>query len=231
MSKAGSTATGPQIPLPLDHRPAQGRDDFLVSQSNAVAVAWVDKWPDWPQPIVVLSGPEGSGKTHLADVWRAGANAASCNAMDLTRENVPELLTGGGLVVEDIELLRDPAALFHLLNFAREKGASLMLTCTTAPGTLHFPLADLMSRLKAAPHVQLLEPDDMLLIQLIAKLFAERGVHASPDMLEYIAHRIDRSAHAARSIVEKIDFHALSHGRRLNMKVIRDVLKASADKA
>lgn len=229
MSESRPAASGPQIPLPLDHRPAQGRDDFLVSQSNAVAVAWIDQWPDWPQPIVVLSGPEGSGKTHLADVWRAEVDAASCNAIDLTKENVPELLAADGLVVEDIELLRDPAALFHLLNFAREKGAALMLTCTSAPGTLHFPLPDLMSRLKAAPHVQLLEPDDMLLVQLIAKLFAERGIHASPDMLEYIAHRIDRSAHAARSIVEKIDFHALSHGKRLNMKVIRDVLKAASN--
>lgn len=227
MSRSRPAAEGPQIPLPLDHRQAQGRDDFLVSQSNAVAVAWIDRWPDWPQPVVILSGPEGSGKTHLADVWRARANAACCNAIDLTLENVPDLLTSGALVVEDIELLRHPPALFHLLNFAREKGAALMLTSTAAPGTLHFPLPDLMSRLNAAPLVQLNEPDDMLLIQLIAKLFSERGIHASPEMLEYIANRIDRSAHAARSVVENIDFHALSHGKRLNMKVIRDVLKAA----
>ena len=228
MSDARPTDGGAQIPLPLDHRQAQGRDDFLVSQSNAVAVAWIDQWPDWPPPVVVLCGPEGSGKTHLADVWRARAGAACCKAVDLTSEAVPELVADGALVVEDIELLRDPPALFHLLNFAREKSAALILTSTTAPGTLHFPLPDLMSRLNAAPLLQLNEPDEMLLIQLIAKLFAERGIHASPEMLEYITRRIDRSAHAARSIVEEVDFHALSHGKRLNMKVIREVLKAAA---
>ena len=228
MTDARSDANGPQIPLPLDHRQAQGRDDFLVSQSNAVAVAWIDQWPNWPQPVVVLCGPEGSGKTHLADVWRARAGAASCDAVDLTSEAVPSLISSSALVVEDIELLRSPPALFHLLNFAREKSASLMLTSTAVPGTLHFPLPDLMSRLNAAPLVQLNEPDEMLLIQLIAKLFSERGVHANPEMIEYITRRIDRSAHAARAIVEKIDFHALSHGKRLNMKVIRDVLKVHA---
>lgn len=222
------TSAGPQLPLPLTHRQAQGRDDFLVSASNAVAVTWMDQWPDWPQPVLVLTGPSGSGKTHLADVWRARADALSCDAHELRQEDVPGLVATKALVVENIHHLTDPTALFHLLNFARENSASLLLTSAAPPAALRFPLPDLMSRLNAAPLVELQEPDDMLLIQLIAKHFSDRGIHATPTMLEYIANRIDRSAHAAQAVVEQIDLHALSHGKRLNMSVIRAVLSASA---
>ena len=223
------SAPGPQLPLPLAHRAAQGREDFLVSDSNAVAVTWIDRWPDWPQPVAVLVGPAGSGKSHLADVWRSKARALPCEAQALRKEDVPELLATKALVVENLHQLRDPEALFHLLNFARETGSFLLLTSAESPAALRFPLPDLMSRLNAAPTVQLHAPDEMLLLQLIAKHFADRGVHATPTMLEYICNRIDRSAHAARDVVQRIDMHALSHGKRLNMSVIRDVLNAPAD--
>jgi len=226
-----SSSTGPQLPLPLTHRPAQGREDFLVSDSNAVAVTWIDRWPEWPQPVAILVGPTGSGKSHLADVWRTRAKALPCEAQALREEDVPDLLATKALVVENLHQLRDPEALFHLLNFARETQSSLLITSAESPSALRFTLPDLMSRLNAAPQVQLHAPDDMLLIQLIAKHFADRGVHATPTMLEYISNRIDRSAHAARDVVQRIDMHALSHGKRLNMSVIRDVLSTPAGAA
>jgi len=220
-----SISDGPQLPLPLEHREAKGRGDFLVSESNAVAVAWIDRWPEWPQPVLVLSGPRGSGKSHLADVWRQKANAACYAASSLAIDQIPEILRNTGVVVEDIETRSSDQALFHLLNLAREMSVPLLFTSAVAPAALETRLADLASRLNAAPHVALAEPDEALLIQLIAKLFAERGVHAGPAMVEYIVNRVDRSAHAAQTIVERIDRHALSHGRKLNMTVIREVLR------
>lgn len=224
MSNDTPNNDGPQMPLPLTHRIARGREAFLVSQSNAMAVAWIDKWPEWPQPLLVLAGPQGSGKSHLADVWRTRANALIGEAADLTGAAVPALLQADALVLENIHRTRDHAALFHLLNFARENTKALLLTSARTTHTLGFPLADLASRLNAAPQAVLDEPDDALLIQLIAKLFDERGVHVGADMIDYIIKRIDRSAAAARDAVERIDRHALSHTKRLNIGVLREVL-------
>ena len=65
----------PQLPLELPHRAAQGAEDFLVSRSNAAAVEVVDAWPDWSYPAVLVTGPRGSGKSHLANVWRLRSGA------------------------------------------------------------------------------------------------------------------------------------------------------------
>ena len=59
-----------QLVLDLPLRAALGRDDFLVTPSNAAAVAMIDRYPDWPHHGVVLVGDGGSGKTHLLEVWR-----------------------------------------------------------------------------------------------------------------------------------------------------------------
>lgn len=215
---------GPQIPLPLDHRSAHGREDFILGASNELAVAWIDRWPEWPAPLLVLSGPAGSGKTHLADVWRARSGAARCEAAHIDTAALPNLLASGALVVEDIEALESEATLFHLLNLAREAGAALLVTSRTAPAGLPFATPDLMSRLRAAPHVAMAEPDPQLLVQLVARHFDARGIHASPEMIDYVVNRIDRSAAAARDCVARIDDFALRHNRRLNMAVVREVM-------
>ena len=63
--------TADQLILELPLRTAQGRADFLVTGSNADAVAWLDRWPDWPGPAMCIHGPEGCGKSHLLQVWCA----------------------------------------------------------------------------------------------------------------------------------------------------------------
>ena len=64
-----------QLALDLPARPAMGREDYLVAPCNQDGVSWIDKWPDWPAPALVLFGPAGSGKTHLAHVWQNRASA------------------------------------------------------------------------------------------------------------------------------------------------------------
>lgn len=226
---SGRDENGPQLPLPLGHRAARGRADFLVGASNEQAVGWIDRWPDWPAPLLLLSGPEGSGKSHLADVWRARSAAARITAADLGSGDLPALLAPGALVVEDIHTLRDEAALFHLLNLAREQGAWLLLTSRPGPAALGFATPDLVSRLRAAPHAAISEPDEALLTQLVAHHFSRRGIHAAPQMVDYVVNRIDRSAAAAREIVARIDDYALRRNRRLNMALLREVLARAGE--
>ncbi len=87
--------TSRQLALDLGHRPAYGQGDFLVSDSNADAVAWLDRWPDWPAGGLALWGPPGCGKSHLVNVWRARSGARLLTTDELT--GAPLLLVEEGV--------------------------------------------------------------------------------------------------------------------------------------
>src|SRR5690349_10760982 len=110
-----------QLVFELPHRAAMGLEDFLVSESNATAVALIDRWPEWPVGAAVLVGPKGSGKTHLANVWTLRSGAATFDAANISRDVVPAIASNAAIVVEDVQRLGDEAALFHLLNLVREQ--------------------------------------------------------------------------------------------------------------
>src|ERR1700733_13765163 len=91
-----------QLALALDHAESFAREDFLPGPCNAAALALVDRWPDWPVRTVVLVGPEGSGKSHLAAIWAATAGARFLAARALATAGLPAALATGALVVEDL---------------------------------------------------------------------------------------------------------------------------------
>ena len=116
-----------QIPLDLGHGTAYSRDDLVVSSSNAEAAALVDRWPDWPAPVVVLAGPAGSGKTHLAAIWREMADARVVEAGQV--EAAAATFDGRPVLVDDIDTgTLDQEGLFHLINAVRAGGSQLFLT-------------------------------------------------------------------------------------------------------
>src|SRR5258705_10297472 len=130
-----SVRSGPrQLTLALDHPESFARDDFLSGPSNAAALALIESWPDWPSRTVVLVGPEGSGKSHLAAIWAAAGGARFLAARALAEASLPGALATGALVVEDVaEDDLDERALFHLLNLSREEDAFVLLTARTPP--------------------------------------------------------------------------------------------------
>jgi chromosomal replication initiation ATPase DnaA len=153
-----------QLALALDHGESFARDDFLSGPSNTDALALIESWPDWPHRAVVLAGPEGSGKSHLAAIWATVAGARFISGRALADSNLPAALATGALVVEDIaEGTFDERALFHLINLAREEDAFVLLTAQTPPAAWSVTIRDLGSRLKALPVVLLSSPDDVLL--------------------------------------------------------------------
>jgi chromosomal replication initiation ATPase DnaA len=199
-----------QLAFDLPHRAATGRDDFLVSAANEAAVAAVDAWPDWPNPVLVLAGEPGSGKSHLADVWRARSGAKLVESGRLTRETVPDLMQAGALVVEDAPgAALDEVALFHLINLARETGGSILITARAFPAQWNVSLPDLRSRLNAAQVVALGDPDDALLRGVLVKLFADRQLAVGEAVISYMITRMERSFEAARKLVAAIDARAL----------------------
>jgi chromosomal replication initiation ATPase DnaA len=203
-----------QLALALPHSQSYAREDFLSGPSNAVALALIDGWPDWPARAVALVGPEGSGKSHLADVWAAQAGARCISGSALQEANLPGALATGAVVIEDVaENGIDERALFHLLNLAREEGAYALLTMRSSPAGWNLALRDLASRLRALPVVTLAAPDDALLRALLVKLFSDRQIVVEESLITYLVTRIERSCRAARDAVAELDREALRRKR------------------
>jgi chromosomal replication initiation ATPase DnaA len=234
---AGATGEGPQLVFDFPARPALGRADFLVAPCNAEAVAWVDRWPDWPGPALALVGPEGSGKTHLAHVLAARAGAvllAPPDAEDLDAAVADGLFAPHGARAAVVEMPPgDPApgaavetALFHLLNMAREQGGHVLLTAEVAPARWPVALPDLRSRLSALPVAEITPPDLVLLEMVLVKLFADRQVVVGPEVVRYLARRMERSFAAARAVVARLDAMAWTRGRPITLPLARTLLQS-----
>jgi chromosomal replication initiation ATPase DnaA len=214
--------------LPLD--PRFGAEDFLVSPSNEQAYGVIESWPDWPDTILLLMGPRGSGKSHLTSIWATHAEAWTVDAASITHERVPHLLANGALAIEDMDRgARDEAALFHLLNLAREQKAFVLITCETPPDLWGLRTPDLLSRLRLAPSAALEPPDDSLLKAVLVKLFVDRQLVVDTSVVDYIALRIERSLAKASEVVGLLDREALSRGRRVSRAIAAEVLGASQE--
>ncbi|SFR55298.1 DnaA ATPase domain-containing protein [Litoreibacter janthinus] len=219
-----------QLAFSLPAKEALGRDDYFVSGANALAVAAVESWADWPLNKMVLIGPPGSGKTHLAMVWahEAGARVVGADALD-----DPMALAQGPLVVEDLHLIVGDRAketqAFHLHNLMQEGGHPLLITSAIAPARLDFAVADLKSRMEGTSLATLEALDDALLMALVMKMFSDRQIALKPDLLSYILPRLPRSFDAVRSFVEAIDARALSEKRPIGKGLARDVLAEIVD--
>jgi chromosomal replication initiation ATPase DnaA len=209
--------------LPVDSR--HGVEDFLIGPSNEAAYGLVESWPNWPDAWLRLVGPEGAGKTHLAAIWAGRAHAWTVPVADVTDANVPHLVSGGALVVEDCDRgLRDEAALFHLMNAVKARGGFLLLTARTAPDRWGLRVPDLLSRLRLAPHATIDPPDDALLRALLVKLFIDRQLVVDTGIIEALTLRMERSFAAARAIVDALDRLSLERGRRVTRALAGEVL-------
>ena len=219
-----------QLPLELALRPATGRSEFFVSQSNAAALAALDDWPRWPGGKQVLTGPEGSGKTHLARVWADASGARIVSAAALSEDDVPALADRGRVAVEDVPGAPAAAerALLHLHNLLAAKGGALLITGRGAPPRWGVALPDLASRIEAAGTATLHPPDDALLAALLVKLFADRQVQAPPALVAWLLPRMERSFAAAQRIVSRLDALALSEGRPVSRALAARVLGEAA---
>ena len=214
-----------QIPLDLGHRPGHSRDELVVSDANRQAVTLIDAWPDWPAAVVVLAGPAGSGKSHLASIW-----AETANAVFVDPSGIEGWVEGAPLshpvVIDDADVDLDEHGLFHLINAARAAGTHILLTSRRFPSAWGVRLPDLASRLKAAATVEILEPDDHLLAAVITKLFADRQVEVEPHVVQFLVRRIERSLSTAIDVVDRLDRTALEQKTRITRALAAETVNA-----
>jgi len=197
-----------------------GSADFLVSDCNRDAFEWIERWPDWPSRVLVLYGPAGSGKTHLAHLWCERAGAALTGGAAIGGAAPSD---AAAIAIDDAEQAPEEP-LLHFYNSALERGASLLLTLPAPPASLLLALPDLASRLRALPVVGIAPPDDALLGAVLVKQFADRQIRFAPGVIAYLVARIERSFAAAASVAARLDDAALSAARPITVKLAREVL-------
>jgi chromosomal replication initiation ATPase DnaA len=215
-----------QLSLALGHQESFDRADFLSGHGNATALALIDRWTDWPARALALAGPEGSGKSHLAAIWATAAGARVIAGRALDAASVPQALATGALAVEDADRDKlDEAALFHLLNLAREQSAYVLITARRPPAGWPTRLPDLVSRLRALPVATLDPPDDALLAAVLVKLFADRQLAVDERLIEFLVNRIERSFAAAQAAVAELDSEALRLKRPVNRALAAELMR------
>lgn len=215
--------TSQQLPLDLPQKPRLSREDFIEGRANRAALQLVDSWPDWSTPLAIIWGREGSGKSHLANIWleRSGANRLSAN--DLSDFNV-----ASPCLIEDADSqIIDETGLFHVLNQARQTGVSVLITARQLPVGWGAGLPDLNSRLAAATTVEIEAPDDSLLSAVLAKQFADRQLAVEANVISYLVSRMERSLATAASIVEELDRLSLEKQVRISRALAALVVKDS----
>lgn len=213
-----------QLALLLPHAESFAREDFLAGASNSAALGLIERWPDWPDRALALVGPEGAGKSHLAAIWADIAGARRVSARALGETDLPAALATGALVIEDATTPLDERALFHLLNLMRQQEASVLITARSLPSAWRVDLADLASRLRAVPAVELHTPDDALLRAVLVKQFADRQLAIDESVIGYLATRIERSFAGARAAVEALDREALRQKRPVTRALAAQLL-------
>ena len=213
-----------QLTFDLLHAPAFDRADFLLSASNEIAFHSMSDWTRWPEGRLALVGSEGSGKSHLAAIWQAATGAALSVAAGLTESRLRLLMQERAIIVEDVHEIADlpgPArrqaeeVLFHLWNHAGNAEVHLLLTGREAPSRWRVDTPDLASRLASVAVVDIQPPDDALLSSVLVKLFADRQLLVAPDVIEFLARRIERSFAAAEAAVAELDRKALVERRKI----------------
>lgn len=221
-----------QLALDLPLRTSFAAEDFLIGSPNERAHALLESWPAWPNRLMRLSGPVGSGKSHLAAIWAGRAGAGIVAARHVVGASVPDLASRAALLIEDLDRgPLDEAALFHLVNLGRERGHDILLTSTSAPESCGLSTPDLLSRLRLAPSVELGPPDDELLRSVLVKLFLDRQLVVDAAVIEFLSTRIERSLGAARRIVAELDREALSLGRRVTRPIAASILMQTGNRA
>ncbi len=217
-----------QLRLDFDLRPALGGEDFLVAPNNSDAVAWLDKWPDWPSPALIIYGPPGCGKSHLTQVFLAQGGVVKTGAEQLAKTE-PHLILEGAQAcaidgAEAVVAAGLERQLLHLYNVAAETGRKLLLTAHTAPSVWPLVIADLRSRMGAGVTVEIGPPDDPLIAAVLVKLFADRQLRVDGGVVTFLLSRMERSFDAARRIVAAIDEAALAEHRNITVPLVRKVL-------
>ena len=228
-----------QLPFNFAHHPFMSVEDFIVAPCNIEAFKMIELWPDWPAFGLCIYGPKHCGKTHLANIFAQNVSVKTnfpysipyLNASDIKMDIATELFEFNKcLIIENLSEDINEEALFHLFNWYRNQGGNILFTSHTPPARLNIKLPDLLSRLRMLPSIAISEPDDELLSSLIIKLFTDRQILVSPEVVSYILVNMQRSFDYAHKLVAEIDNISLSYKRAVSIPIVKEAIQSLAQK-
>ena len=217
-----------QLIFDLGDEVSLNRDDFIVSDSNKDAMAWIDSWPNWPVnfPGLNIFGAPSSGKSHLANIWKSKSNALSINAPSLDVLNVRELLIDHkNVLVDNFDNSWREENLLHLYNLIQELGGSFIIISEQPVSQMDIKLPDLASRVSTLSTVELKKPDDEIIKGVMRKLFKDRQIDVSNDVVNYLCRRMERSFKEVGRLVDRLDKISLSEKNTINLSLARRILQ------
>lgn len=198
-----------QIPLSFPVTESYRADDFMPAECNKEALNWIERFPDWPYPAVIIYGEKGCGKTHLLSLWQEKAGLKH-------------------IAIDDVDqFFGNPEAeeeLFHQFNLAKENLTYILLSMTNKVNVQPIKLPDLASRLRAAPQIEIHAPDDNVLQGVLVKMLHDRQLKVEPGVVNYIVPRIERSFASARDLIAQIDKSSLAEKRSVTVPLVREIL-------
>ena len=223
-----------QLPLSLSHPTDFYSDDLVVTESNKSAYELIERWPDWPMPVAVLVGPDGSGKTHFASVW-ADISKAQKVGPDQLDQAIIFIEKGIPVLVEDVDGVDlDEVVFFHLINSVKERRVinpktTLLITARKGPSNWNVKLDDLASRLRSVTLATLEQPDDELLNAVAFKLFSDRQITVDPSVVAFLVSRSERSLFALGKTVDQIDRLALQRKSKITKALVSEALSVRGE--
>ena len=213
-----------QLALPLSFRNIKNHSNFIINKVNKVALSLIDEFKDIEKfkrqfnfPVLILYGPQGSGKTHLAYIYKEITNAKFIkNLSDL---NVSEAKSGKSFIFDDFEKTEsfDENLFFHFFNEVALNSGSLLIITSKSPNEINFSLSDLGSRVRSCMNTKIELPDDEFLFSILTKELSDKRIFLNDKMSLYIIKRIKRNYKSISLFAENLHRISLEQKKKLHL--------------
>jgi chromosomal replication initiation ATPase DnaA len=201
-------------------------DTLVVAEANRDAVKLLTQWRTWPSGALALTGPKGSGKTHLALAWALEAGARHVSARAAADDAAAIFREAQGLLfIDDADGDADQAMLWRVLDLARAESGAVLVVGSENPGNWPATIPDLRSRLTNLAVARLGEPDEALMEVVLRRVCREQFIQLSDDAARYLARRLPRTFAAAHQMAAALDASLVKGAKPVALKAARAALE------